>query len=59
MIWLAWRQLRSQAVVVALVLGAIAIALALTGPSLVHTYDAVIKPCEARTNCGRCELLFE
>ncbi len=37
MIWLAWRQLRSQTVVVALVLAAIGIALALTGPNLVHT----------------------
>jgi ABC-type transport system involved in multi-copper enzyme maturation permease subunit len=51
-IWLAWRQMRSQFLVVAGVLVVIGVALALTGPNLVHLYDAVVRPCEARSNCG-------
>jgi hypothetical protein len=51
-IWLAWRQMRSQVVVVVSVLTLIGVALALTGPNLVHVYDAVVRPCEARSNCG-------
>jgi ABC-type transport system involved in multi-copper enzyme maturation permease subunit len=51
-IWLAWRQIRSQFLVVLGVLAVLGIALALTGPNLVHIYDTVIKPCESRTNCG-------
>lgn len=52
MIWLSWRQLRTQVVVVGAVLVVIGIALALTGSNLVHIYDTVIKPCEARSSCG-------
>jgi hypothetical protein len=52
MIWLAWRQMRSQVAVVAGVLLAIGIALVVTGPHLVHMYDTVIKPCAARSDCG-------
>ncbi len=37
---------------VAAVLVAVGIALALTGPNLVHIYDTVVKPCEAKANCG-------
>jgi hypothetical protein len=51
-IWLAWRQIRTQVAVVAGVLVLLGLALALTGPHLVHLYDTVIKPCEAKTNCG-------
>jgi hypothetical protein len=51
-IWLAWRQIRSQFLVVLGVLALIGIALAITGPGLVHTYDTVIKPCETKSTCG-------
>ena len=52
MIWLAWRQMRTQVLVVLGVLVALGVALALTGPHLVHVFDTVIKPCEAKPNCG-------
>ena len=52
MIWLAWRQIRTQVAVVAGVLVLLGIALVLTGPNLVHLYDTVVKPCEAKSNCG-------
>ena len=52
MIWLAWRQIRSQTLVVVGVLAVIGIALAITGPNLVHVYDTVVKPCAAKSNCG-------
>lgn len=52
MIWLAWRQLRNQILIVTGVLVALGIALAITGPNLVHIYDSVVKPCESRSNCG-------
>jgi ABC-2 family transporter protein len=51
-IWLAWRQMRTQVLVVFGVLVALGIALALTGPHLVHEFDTIIKPCEAKPNCG-------
>jgi hypothetical protein len=50
--WLAWRQMRTQVMVVSAVLVVLGIALALTGPHLVHVFDTVIKPCEAKPNCG-------
>jgi hypothetical protein len=51
-IWLAWRQVRTQVFLVVGVLLAIGVVLATTGPHLVHIYDTVIKPCEAKPNCG-------
>lgn len=51
MIWLAWRQIRTQIVVVSGVLAVIAIALAVTGPHLVHMYDTIVKPCASRGDC--------
>jgi hypothetical protein len=50
--WLAWRQMRSQVLAVVAVLVAIGVALALTGPNLVHLYDTVVKPCQDKLNCG-------
>ena len=52
MIWLAWRQIRTQVLMVAGVLAVLGIALAITGPSLVHVYDTVVKPCMAKVNCN-------
>ena len=40
MIWLTWRQFRTQAWVAAAALAVIAVALALTGLNLAHLYDA-------------------
>jgi hypothetical protein len=51
-IWLAWRQLRTQVLVVAGVLVAIAVVLLLTGPHLVSLSDAYLKLCHADRDCG-------
>jgi hypothetical protein len=51
MIWLTWRQFRAQAVVVCGLLAAIAIALAVTGPHLVHLYDTTVGPCASHGDC--------
>jgi hypothetical protein len=48
-IWLTWRQFRSQAAVVFGVLAAIAVVLAVTGPHLVHLYDA----CKVTHSCNQ------
>jgi hypothetical protein len=58
MIWLAWRQFRTQAAVVAGVLAAIAIVLAVTGPHLVHLYDTTVKPCASHGDCATASTLF-
>jgi hypothetical protein len=50
-IWLAWRQFRTQAYVVAGVLAVVAVAYLLTGPSLVHAYDTSILTCKAHSDC--------
>jgi hypothetical protein len=53
MIWLAWRQFRTQAIVAMGVLAAIAIALAVTGPHLVHSYNTSgIATCTAHNTCS-------
>jgi hypothetical protein len=51
-IWLAWRQIRTQVALVSGVLLAIAIALSVTGPHLVHTYDTVVKACSSHGDCA-------
>jgi hypothetical protein len=52
MIWLAWRQFRSQALVVAGLLAALAIVLIVTGPHLVSLSDNYLKACHANRDCG-------
>jgi hypothetical protein len=52
MIRLTWRQFRTQAVATAGLLAVIAIALAITGPQLVHLYDIGVVPCQARGDCS-------
>ena len=48
MIWLTWRQFRTQAVVVAAGLSAFAILLLVTGPHLVTLYrDSALPPATA------------
>jgi hypothetical protein len=51
-IWLAWRQFRTQALVVTGALAALAVALAITGPRLVHTYDTTVRTCRTHGDCG-------
>ena len=52
MIWLTWRQFRTQMLVVAGVLVAMAVVLVLTGPHLVSLSDAYLKLCHADRDCG-------
>ncbi len=58
MIQLAWRQFRAQAVVAFGLLAAIAVALAVTGPQLVHLYDASVVPCAANNDCAAAEAVL-
>ena len=51
MTWLAWRQLRTQALVAASLLAALAVVLLLTGPSLRHFADTVVTTCAAHHDC--------
>ena len=51
-IWLTWRQFRTQAVVVFGLLVIVAVALAVTGPHLVHLYDTTVKPCASHDDCA-------
>lgn len=52
MIWLTWRQFRTQVAAVSGALVLVAIALALTGPDLAHVFDA----CKATHTCGQVPL---
>ena len=47
MIWLTWRQFRAEAAVALGALAAVAIALAITGPHIVHIYDTAVVACRA------------
>src|ERR1700692_2166803 len=51
MTWLAWRQFRMAALVVALVLVAVAVLYGVTGPNLVHLFDTYVKPCHVNNDC--------
>jgi hypothetical protein len=51
-IWLTWRQFRTQILVVAGVLAALALVLIVTGPHLVSLSDAYLKSCHADKDCG-------
>jgi hypothetical protein len=50
-IWLAWRQFRTQAALAFGLLVAAAIALAVTGPHLVHVFDTTVASCAAHGDC--------
>jgi hypothetical protein len=52
MIWLTWRQYRTQTLVVAGLLAAIAVVLIATGPHLVSLSDAYLKSCHVDRDCG-------
>jgi ABC-type transport system involved in multi-copper enzyme maturation permease subunit len=52
MMWFAWRQFRTQALIALGLLLALAIAFLVTGPHLVHTYNTTIVGCTARGDCN-------
>ncbi|WP_412543394.1 ABC transporter permease [Longispora sp. K20-0274] len=51
MIWLTWRQFRTQAAVVYAALVVLAATLAVTGPGLARDYDAGLASCAAHGGC--------
>jgi hypothetical protein len=58
MIRFAWLQARSQTLVAAALLAIIAIALAVTGPHLVHLYDTTVAGCSANGDCQLADTAF-
>ena len=59
MIWLTWRQFRTQAIVAAAALAVIAIALGVTGPHLAHLFDTSgVAACQAHGDCGKLTTSF-
>jgi hypothetical protein len=60
MIWLSWRQFRTQAIVAGSVLAGFAIVLLATGFSLVNLYNASGLPgCQAKHDCSNAVKLFQ
>jgi hypothetical protein len=59
MIWLAWRQFRNQALVVAGLLTVLAIALAINGTHLLHIYDTTVANCAQHNDCLSARALFQ
>jgi hypothetical protein len=51
-IWLAWRQFRTQASVAGGALIAVAITFLLTGPHLAHAYDTTVLTCKVHGDCA-------
>lgn len=58
MIWLAWRQFRVQAYVALGLLGVMAIAFAITGPSIAHLYDTAVATCGTHGDCATVQNSF-
>lgn len=58
MIHFAWLQSRAQTITVAVLLAAIAVALAVTGPQLVHLYDTTVAGCSANGDCQGATTAF-
>lgn len=59
MIWLAWRQFRTQALVVFAVLVALGIVLAVNGSHLLHLYNTSVAPCAQHSDCASAQHNFE
>jgi hypothetical protein len=59
MLWLAWRQFRVQAYVALSLLAVLAVVLGVTGTTLVHVYDTVVRSCSAHGDCGPVTGSFE
>jgi ABC-type transport system involved in multi-copper enzyme maturation permease subunit len=52
MIWIAWRQIRFQTLVVSGAVALLALLLALTGPHLSQVFHSVVLTCQAHNDCG-------
>jgi|GEM_PF-5148053 len=51
MIWLAWRQARTQVLIALGGLALLAVILLLTGPNLAHLYNTTVATCTAHHDC--------
>jgi hypothetical protein len=51
MIWLTWRQSRTQTLVAAGALAVLAVIFAITGPHLVQLYDTTVATCRSHHDC--------
>lgn len=58
MSWLALRQFRTQALAALGALVVLGVALVVTGPHLVHLYDATVAPCGAHHDCSSVDANF-
>lgn len=58
MMWLAWRQFRSQALVLAFAVAVFAVIFGVTAPHLFHIYDTIVKPCASHGDCGSTQGAF-
>src|ERR1043165_7519429 len=52
MIWLSWRQFRTQAMVAAVALAVIAISLVMLGMGIRDTYDGYLSRCQSGGDCA-------
>jgi hypothetical protein len=59
MIWLAWRQARTQVLVTIGVLVALGIVLAVNGSHLLHVYDTSVATCGSHNDCASVRRNFE
>ena len=55
MIWLTWRQLRTQSMVAIAALAATALVLGITGPHLAHLFHVEISSCIQHSGSGACD----
>jgi ABC-type transport system involved in multi-copper enzyme maturation permease subunit len=58
MIWLTWRQSRTQLAVAGIGLVIVALALLITGPHLLHLYDTSLASCRANGDCAGANSSF-
>lgn len=59
MTWLAWRQLRTPAIVAGLGTLAVVVVLAVTGPHLLNVYDTIVVHCAAHGDCNSVTSRFQ
>jgi hypothetical protein len=59
MTWLAWRQFRTQALVVAGLIAVLAIALAIDGIHLLHLYNTTVATCAQHNDCASARARFQ
>lgn len=58
MMWLTWRQNRTQLLVALGVLAALAVILLVTGLNLAHLYDTTVATCKAHSDCATAKAAF-